>query len=91
MAGVTIAAVHLAKAQRMRGGLGKLDALFLMTLKTHIGLGDLVEHGIMGRMDGVTIGTGNIAGFVRTALPVDVLVVLVALQAHAILDAHGFI
>lgn len=87
--GMTFAATHLTEAHRVTGRFEKFGALFLVAGETNIGLAHLVEHGVMRRMDGVTTGTGNLAGLVRTTLPGDMAVALVASEAHAVLICHG--
>jgi len=91
VAGVTIAAAQLAEAHRVTGGLEELRALFQVTLETHVGLGHRVEHGVVRRVDGVAIGTGEAVDLVCTALPGDVAATRVALETHGILDCRGLV
>ena len=88
---MTITATHLAQTHRVGGGLGKFHALFLVTAVTHLCLGDLVEDRIMGCVDFMATDTGDFTALMGAALPVDVFVVLMALQADAILHRHGLL
>ena len=88
---VTFSAAHLTEAHRMHRGHIKLLALLLVTLETNIRLSCRREHRVLGDMYSVTTGTGNISILMGTAFPTDMLIVMMACQAHAVLLFDRFI
>jgi hypothetical protein len=86
---VTVAAIELAEPHRMIRGLEKFGAFLQVALETYVRLCHPVEHGIVRRVDGMAIGARNLARLVGTALPTDMVSILVALETHAILRFRG--
>jgi len=88
---MTLGAGHLPKANRMYRGHKKLLALFLVTFETDIRLGLIRKHRVTGSMNSVATGTGYVSVFMTTAFPVDMLIIMMAGQAHAVLLLDWFI
>ena len=88
---MTLGAAHLTKAHRMHRGHIKLLSLLLVALETDFRLGMIREYGIPGGMDLVATGTGDVTVLMATAFPGDMLVIMMAGQAHAVLLLDRFI
>ena len=69
----------------MRRSFKKFCALVLVALITDFGLSLFRQHRVLRCVNLVTAGTYDIAILVHTALPVDVIGVFMAIEAHAIL------
>ena len=88
---MALGACHLTKTHRMHGGHEELLLLLLVALETNIRLGLIREDRISGDVDSVTTGTGNVTALMGTAFPCDMLVIMMAGQAHPVLLLDRFI
>jgi hypothetical protein len=79
---VAVGAAHLALGQRVMRGLVEFVALLLVAGEADHGLGPFVAHPVVGRVQLMARGAGNVRGLVGTAVPVRALgIVLMAGEA----------
>ena len=87
MRAVTAATVHLAFEERMRERLQGLAALYLMAVVADFGLCRGFQHRVTRRMADVAVGTSNFIVVVRSAVPAETHIGIVAIEAHTVLNA----
>ena len=88
---MALRASHLTKAHRMNGRQIELLALLLVALETDFRLSYIREYGVPADVNLVATGTGDISVLMATAFPVDMLIVMMAGEAHAVLFLDRFI
>lgn len=88
---MTFGAGQLPKAYRVHRGQKEFLPLFLVTLEANIWLSISREHRVLGNMYSVTTGTGDICVLMTTTFPADMLIIMVAGEAHTILFLNWLI
>ena len=85
---VATATIHFAFEERMRERLARFTALGLMAVVAHIRLGRRVLNRITRRMANMTVRAAHLVAGMRTVVPTDADVALMAVQAHAVLSRY---
>jgi len=86
---VAAGAGHVSETERVTAGFQAIAAAFLVAAETHFLLRHGVEDPVVFDVNPMAGGAGQIGALVGAAEPAQPAMVLVAVEAHPVLTAHG--